>query len=83
MAGDEFPNTEIAYEKLEDPEYFDEDSGNLEKGWIDFKYQEFPSRWELLWEDTRYLDGTIPEEEKEYLDESCSFPVEPPEPIKV
>lgn len=82
LAGDEFPNTEIATERLEDPEFFDEESGLLNKSWIDFKYTEHPSRWELLWEDNRYIDGTIPEEEKEYLDESCSFPNEPPEPVK-
>ena len=83
LAGDEFPNTEIATEKLERPEFFDEDSGELYKGWLDFEYQEHPSRWELLWEDKRYIDGTIPEEEKEYLDESCSFPNEPPEAVKI
>ncbi|MCX9158026.1 Imm72 family immunity protein [Niveibacterium sp. 24ML] len=26
-----------------------------------------PTVWRLLWEDTRYLDGTIPDEEREYL----------------
>ncbi len=83
LAGDEFPNTKIAIEKFERPEFFDEDSGELYKGWLDYDYQEHSSRWELLWEDNRYIDGTIPEEEKEYLDESCSFPNEPPEAVKV
>jgi len=82
LAGEKFPNTEIAYEKLERPEFYDEEDGKLYHGWLDFEYKEHPSRWELLWEDTRYRDGTIPEEEKEYLDESCSFPTEPPEPLK-
>ena len=27
----------------------------------------FPVTWRLIWEDTRYKDGTIPEEEAEYL----------------
>jgi hypothetical protein len=26
-----------------------------------------PATWRLIWEDTRYLDGTIPEEEKDYF----------------
>jgi Immunity protein 72/Immunity protein 71 len=26
-----------------------------------------PVIWRLLWEDTRYLDGTVPEEEKDYI----------------
>lgn len=26
-----------------------------------------PAFWRLIWEDTRYLDGTIPEEEKDYF----------------
>jgi hypothetical protein len=82
LAGEKFPNTEIAYEKLERPEFYDEEDGKLYHGWLNFEYKEHPSRWELLWEDTRYRDGTIPEEEKEYLDESCSFPTEPPEPLK-
>ena len=81
LAGSEFPNTEIAVEKQERPEYVDK-FGRLHKEYLEFDYEEHPSRWLLLWEDTRYLDGTIPEEEKEYLDESCSFPEEPPEPVK-
>jgi hypothetical protein len=82
LAGEKLPNTEIAYEKLERPEFYYEEDGKLYHGRLDFEYKEHPSCWELLWEDTRYRDGTIPEEEKEYLDESCSFPTEPPEPLK-
>lgn len=81
LAGDEFPNTEIAVEKQERPEFVDK-FGMYHRKYLEFDYKERPSRWELLWEDNRYLDGTIPEEEKEYLDESCSFPNEPPEPVK-
>lgn len=35
-----------------------------------------PTVWRLLWEDTRYRDGVIPEEEKDYL----FFEYVPPEP---
>jgi hypothetical protein len=80
LAGEEFPATEIAVQKREDPEYVDS-FGVYQDGTIIYDYKEHPSRWELLWEDTRYLDGTIPEEEKEYLDESCSFPDDPPEAV--
>jgi hypothetical protein len=77
LAGNEFPNTKIAVEKEERPAYVDE-YGVVHEQCLEFDYKEHPTRWELLWEDTRYLDGKIPEEEKEYLDESCSFPDESP-----
>lgn len=35
-----------------------------------------PTTWRLLWEDDRYFDGTIPEEEKEY-----EFLIIPPKPL--
>ncbi len=81
LAGDKFPNTEIAIERQERPEFVDK-FGMYHRKYLEFDHEEHPSRWELLWEDNRYLDGTIPEEEKEYLDESCRFPNEPPEPVK-
>jgi len=41
-------------------------------------FQNFPSTWELLWEDDRYAEGVIPEEESFYLTESEELPKEPP-----
>ncbi|WP_292934429.1 Imm72 family immunity protein [Noviherbaspirillum sp.] len=54
---------------------------NLQKGCMNYlvagtiapPYQDgmqkpvMPVRWRLIWQDTRYTDGTIPDEEKEYL----------------
>lgn len=78
MPGVPFPTINIAIKKTEYPEYWDTDSNKYEKGYAIFDYEEQSSRWELLWEDTRYRDSTIPEEEKNYLDESCNFPSELP-----
>jgi len=39
-----------------------------------YTYEQYPSDWQLLWEDTRYADGKIPDYEKEYLDESVAIP---------
>ncbi len=34
--------------------------------------------WRLLWEDTRYLDGTIPEEESTYFEPHAPAPEQRP-----
>ncbi|MBN1604244.1 MAG: hypothetical protein JW915_21720 [Chitinispirillaceae bacterium] len=78
-AGNYFPESQIAVERIYRPDYFDEDD-NYTESWEDFEYEKFPAQWELLWEDTRYADGIIPEEENEYLDQSSAFPSDPPEP---
>jgi hypothetical protein len=31
------------------------------------KIKDYPVRWRLIWEDTRYADGRVPPEEAEYL----------------
>lgn len=33
--------------------------------------------WKLIWEDTRYLDGSVPEEEKDYFPETLPPPTPP------
>jgi hypothetical protein len=33
-----------------------------------------PVQWRLIWKDTRYLDGTIPDEESEYLAQAVEAP---------
>jgi hypothetical protein len=40
-----------------------------------------PAAWRLIWEDDRYLDGIIPEEEKDYF--PATEPVSPAAPIEV
>jgi hypothetical protein len=73
-----FPIIDIVTDKFEDHEYVDE-YGVYHTTRQYFPYKPHPTRRQLIREDTRYLDVTIPDEEKEYLDESCSFPDEPPE----
>jgi hypothetical protein len=75
--GSECPTIQIAYKKEDYPEYLDS-LGCLNKAHFYHLYHEQPSEWQLLWEDTRYTDGTIPEEESAYLDELTDFPKEPP-----
>jgi hypothetical protein len=41
-----------------------------------------PASWRLIWEDTRYLDGTIPEEETDYCP-ATERTVAPATPVKV
>jgi hypothetical protein len=41
-----------------------------------------PASWRLIWEDTRYLDGTIPEEEKDYFP-ATEKTAAPAAPVKV
>ena len=38
-----------------------------------------PVRWRLIWEDTRYRDGTIPEEEAQYCAPPVPVPSAPPD----
>jgi hypothetical protein len=51
-----------------------------------FDYEAKPTEWHLVWEDRRYLDGLIPPEEIEYLqDPYAGFPndaVTPVPPLK-
>jgi hypothetical protein len=75
--GSECPTIQIAYKKEDYPEYLDS-LGCLNKAHFYHLYHDQPSEWQLLWEDTRYTDGTIPEEESAYLDELTDFPKEPP-----
>lgn len=35
---------------------------------------DIPVQWRLIWKDTRYLDGTIPDEESEYLAQTVEAP---------
>jgi hypothetical protein len=76
-AGFNFPTIKIAVKRSETVEYVD-DEGNFFEAVIFYEHKEQPSAWELLWEDTRYLDGKIPGEEVTYLDESAAFPTDPP-----
>jgi hypothetical protein len=40
-----------------------------------FDYEAKPTEWHLVWEDRRYLDGSIPAEETEHLqDPYAEFP---------
>ncbi len=57
------------------PEYYDEADKEVVKE--SGEYWEMiskPSKWQLLWEDTRYKDGRIPDEESSYLDDSVAIP---------
>jgi hypothetical protein len=48
-----------------------------------FDYQEFPTRWQLMWEDDRWRNGREPLGEYEYLETpEAQFPKEPPEAIQ-
>jgi hypothetical protein len=47
-----------------------------------FDYQAKPTEWHLVWEDRRYLDGLIPPEEIEYLqDPYAEFPNDAVTPV--
>jgi hypothetical protein len=43
-----------------------------------YVYEAEPTRWDLLWEDDRYKDGKVPDEEAAYLDPSTEPPPWPP-----
>ncbi len=69
------------------------ETGRLEKGCMNYlladtmapPYQDsleskaIPVRWRLIWEDTRYRDGTIPEEEAQYCAPPAPVPSAPPD----
>jgi hypothetical protein len=40
-----------------------------------------PAPWRLIWEDNRYLDGTIPEEEKDYF--PATEKITAPKPVEI
>ncbi len=68
---------EIGLVKEEDyfPEYYDEADKEIVKE-IGERWEMItrPSKWQLFWEDTRYKDGRIPDEENSYLDDSVAIP---------
>jgi hypothetical protein len=68
---------EIGLVKEEDyrPEYFDESKNEVVKESGErWEMITKPSKWQLFWEDTRYKDGRIPDEEISYLDDSVAIP---------
>lgn len=68
---------EIGLVKEEDyfPEYYDEADKEIVKEIGErWEMTTKPSKWQLFWEDTRYKDGRIPDEEISYLDDSVAIP---------
>ncbi len=63
-------------EEIDYPEVVDEELPQAAK--IDYEYDTEPRTWTLLWEDDRYKDGKVPDEEATYLDASTEPPPWPP-----
>jgi hypothetical protein len=49
-----------------------------QEAYTTFDYEPEPAHWDLLWEDDRYKDGKVPDEEAAYLDPSTEPPPWPP-----
>ncbi len=62
--------------QIDDPEVVDEDMPQAAKTY--YGYDTEPTTWTLLWEDDRYKDGKVPDEEATYLDASTEPPPWPP-----
>ena len=63
-------------EQIDYPEVVDEEMPQAAS--TDYEYTTEPTTWTLLWEDDRYKDGKIPNEETAYLDASTEPPPWPP-----
>jgi hypothetical protein len=69
------PAVTVPIERIDEPGYPEGEDYPASEPWTLFKYEQRPTGWQLLWEDRRYLDGTIPAEETEYLDDRhAKFP---------
>ena len=62
--------------QIDYPEVIDEEMPQVAE--IDYGYDTEPTTWTLLWQDDRYKDGKIPDEEGTYLDASTEPPPWPP-----
>ncbi len=75
IAGATFGEIGLVKEENYRPEYFDESKNEVVKESGErWEMTTKPSKWQLFWEDTRYKDGRIPDEEASYLDESVAIP---------
>jgi hypothetical protein len=63
-------------EQIDYPEVIDEELPQTAR--TDYEYKTEPTTWTLLWQDDRYKDGKIPDEEGAYLDASTEPPPWPP-----
>jgi hypothetical protein len=79
VAGKPAPPATRVSKRLDYPEFPGGGGTEPEPAHTEYAYSEAPSRWALLWEDTRYDGGQIPDESA-YLDVSTAPPPWPPAP---
>lgn len=79
IRGEQAPKAKLPVLRIDSPAWDDRIAGIHYKAQSDFDIGDFPTQWQLIWEDDRWRNGRAPLGEEEYIDgPDTALPTDPP-----